>query len=351
MRGLAAKPDADATLTAITAAVVAAVPNAACASISRVVSGDRMVAHASTQAIAHELEQLQAGLQHGPSIEALRRLRTVNVPDMASDGRWPDFASAALQLGVGSMLAMRLFAAEKTLGVLNLYSTVPHGFSAQDQTIADVFAAHAATALHAASERQGLNQAIVSRDVIGQAKGILMVRHRTTAVRAFDMLVAASQQTNLKLVDVAHWLIAENEHSAQRRSTAIGPAGDVSGVRLRPPATIAGISGEIDAGNVGDVRRYVAGLISIGRMLVLDLSEVQFLSVAGLRLLQSIDEQCVKAELDWALVSSDAVDMMLRVAGHHHELPTSRSVTAALQRLTRSMPAHCSPPPVTPAGH
>jgi GAF domain-containing protein len=126
----------------------------------------------------------------------------------AGEDRWPDFAAVAVRLGIGSMLSLPLFVQNETLGALNLYATTPYGFSATDETIAEVFAAYAAIALRDAAERRDLSQAIASRDVIGHANGILMARHHTTAARAFDMLVAASQQTNLKLVHVARWLIA-----------------------------------------------------------------------------------------------------------------------------------------------
>lgn len=210
-RGLAANPDRDATLTGIVTAVVAAVPGAAHSGITHVAGRGRMVGRACTDAIAEQLDQLQADLQRGPSIAGLRQHRTISIPEMAGEEGWPDFAAAAVKLGVRSMLSLQLFLGDETLGALNLYATTPRGFTADDQTLAEAFAAHAAIALRDAAERQQFSQAIASRDVIGQAKGILMERNHTTATRAFDMLVAASQQTNLKLIDVARRLVDQHE--------------------------------------------------------------------------------------------------------------------------------------------
>jgi GAF domain-containing protein len=228
-RGMAAEPDLDATLTDITAAVIVAVSAAVYAGIICAGGRGRVVAQAPTDTVGDQLDQLQADLHQGPGVAALRQYRTVSIPEMAGEVRWPEFTAAAIRLGVGSMVSLRLFVEDETLGVLNLYATTSHGFTADDETTAEAFAAHAAVALRDAAERRQLNQAIASRDVIGQAKGILMARHRITAAQAFDLLVEASQETNRKLVDVARWLV--DEQSPQDGSPAAGPEGDAAGTR------------------------------------------------------------------------------------------------------------------------
>ena len=50
---------------------------------------------------------------------------------------------------------------------------------------------------------EGLEEALLSRDVIGQAKGILMERHHLTADQAFEELRQASQKRNRKVRDMA----------------------------------------------------------------------------------------------------------------------------------------------------
>ncbi|MGZ5390740.1 MAG: ANTAR domain-containing protein [Mycobacterium sp.] len=61
---------------------------------------------------------------------------------------------------------------------------------------------------------------LASRDVIGQAKGLLMQRNNVTGVQAFAMLTRASQETNTKLVEVAHWLVDDHELGLARPSNA-----------------------------------------------------------------------------------------------------------------------------------
>ena len=60
--------------------------------------------------------------------------------------------------------------------------------------MARLFASQAALALAEAHRADQMRQALSSRDVIGQAKGILMERHRITADEAFGLLSKHSQR-------------------------------------------------------------------------------------------------------------------------------------------------------------
>ena len=62
----------------------------------------------------------------------------------------------------------------------------------------------------AAAENQ-FQAALASRDVIGQAKGIIMHRDNLTGLQAFAVLTHTSKNTNIKLIDVARWLVSEHE--------------------------------------------------------------------------------------------------------------------------------------------
>jgi AmiR/NasT family two-component response regulator len=66
--------------------------------------------------------------------------------------------------------------------------------------------------LYGANHARHLSQALESRDLIGQAKGILMERYRVNSEQAFRMLASSSQNTNIKLVEVARWLAETGAH-------------------------------------------------------------------------------------------------------------------------------------------
>jgi hypothetical protein len=104
---------------------------------------------------------------------------------------------------VQSILALRLFIEETTLGALNLYSRRDDAFDDEARAVGAVFAAHAAVALSTAQHEAQMDEALASRDLIGQAKGILMARERVTSDKAFEMLRDASQRLNVKLRDLA----------------------------------------------------------------------------------------------------------------------------------------------------
>jgi len=161
-----------------------------------------------------ELDRRQTSFGEGPCIDALGGLDSVYVNDLTDDGRWPRFGPLAAQAGLRSVLAYRLFAGDETLGALQLYARLPAAFNATDRAQGLIFAAHAGMALGVAraqaTERgrtDHLQTALISREIIGQAQGILMERERITAEQAFDLLRRSSQHLNRRLRDVAQELI------------------------------------------------------------------------------------------------------------------------------------------------
>ena len=197
--------DVDRTLDSITSAAVHTVPGAEWASVS-LVTRRHIDSRASTNELAREIDTLQTVFDEGPCLDALRQHQTVRVTDFATETRWPRFAAEASRRGAGSLLSFQLFTEGDNLGALNLYATKPHAFDAESETVGLIFASHAAIALSAARQEQNLRSAMDGRDLIGQAKGILMERHNLTAVQAFQVLVRSSSHTNRKLFDLAEEL-------------------------------------------------------------------------------------------------------------------------------------------------
>jgi hypothetical protein len=109
------------------------------------------------------------------------------------------------------MLSFQLYVEGDNLGALNLYSRTPVAFDDESEHVGLLFASHAAIAYDAVRQQTGLARSVATRQLIGQAQGILMERHKITADQAFGLLVRASQHRNTKLRDVADALVHSGE--------------------------------------------------------------------------------------------------------------------------------------------
>ena len=198
------------TLKSTVEAAAQIVPGARWAGIF-MIRGRQVVAEVPTSREVAELDQLQSDMGDGPCVTALREHHTVHIDDMATDTRWPAFAREAQRRGMLSLLSFQLFVRSENLGTLNLYGGEPGVFSEDSLLIGGVLAQHAAVALIGSSAEQHFEAALASRDIIGQAKGMLMLRENLTALKAFNLLIRVSQETNIKLIDVARWLVNEHE--------------------------------------------------------------------------------------------------------------------------------------------
>ena len=179
-------------------------------SVSTPVASDHLV---------REIDERQYAVAEGPCLTAaLQHEPVVRVADLHSDQRWPKFSAAIAHLDVRSMLSFQLYTGtgtdDGTIGALNIYAGPTDAFTDESVHTGSLLAAHAAVAAAANAETGGLRIALESRDAIGQAKGILMERYKITSQQAFDLLIAASQNTHRKLRDVAERLAATGELTA-----------------------------------------------------------------------------------------------------------------------------------------
>jgi GAF domain-containing protein len=165
---------------------------------------------AATSPAAAALDALQYQANSGPCLDAYRRQVVNRIDSTATDERWPEFARGAVAAGVHSTLSFPLVVAGDGLGALNLYSTVEAGFDGEDERTGAVFAIHASMTLANARAywqteelRRNLEQALSTRGVIDQAKGIFMAREGLSADEAFEVLRRASQRANRKIHDLA----------------------------------------------------------------------------------------------------------------------------------------------------
>ncbi|MCW2699423.1 MAG: hypothetical protein JWQ45_958 [Blastococcus sp.] len=167
-------------------------------------------------------DERQYELDDGPCLESLRSGKVVAVADMAQERRWGRYPERAVDAGVRASLSLPLTVGEGGRGALNLYASRPHAFTDTDAQVGQSWAGQASGALSVAwrmAEREKavdhLTRGLVTRQVIGQAVGLLMAQRRCTGDEAFDLLKNASQRNNEKLRDVASRMIAGHEEKVR----------------------------------------------------------------------------------------------------------------------------------------
>ncbi len=149
------------------------------------------------------LDRLQQRLSDGPCISAAKHQAVSRIEDTLQDLRWPEFNAEAARLKVRSMLCVPLWIDERGLGALSLYAGQASAFSDLHERVTILLATFAALALADAQRAEQMHDALNNRDVIGQAKGILMERHGIAADAAFGVLSRVSQAENMKLAEIA----------------------------------------------------------------------------------------------------------------------------------------------------
>jgi GAF domain-containing protein len=179
--------------------------------------GNAVTTPAGSGPVVTELDIVQRDTGEGPCLEAIRDGATMYSWDLNDDDRWPSFAREATSRGVRGVFAVPL-AANGIRGAVNLYAEFPHPFGVVDRARAQLLAglsgmALAVARLNQAEERRkaAVQAALSTREMIGQAQGILMERERITGDQAFDILRRASQHLNRKLRDVAQTLVDTGE--------------------------------------------------------------------------------------------------------------------------------------------
>jgi transcriptional regulator with GAF, ATPase, and Fis domain len=210
-RALAAHEDMQATLQTVVNLAVEHLHGCEYAGISRI-ERRKITSPASTGDVPRVIDRLQAELDQGPCLDAIREHEVFQTGDLEHEPRWPVFSQRAHdETGVRSILSLRLFIEEDTMGALNLYSMHKDAFDDTDVALGSVFAAHAAVAMQSTRREAQLEEKVASRDVIGRAKGILMARHHVTDDEAFTMLRRASQRLNQKVARLAKDMSASEE--------------------------------------------------------------------------------------------------------------------------------------------
>lgn len=211
-RTLAEPGDLETTLRRITATARDTVPGCDYCSLSIRREDDTLETWAATDPLILELDQLQYILREGPCYNAIEDGPVQVSPDVRHDPRWPKFGREASDRGIGSQMAVRVSEQVGSVTGLNLYARELDAFEPSD-SLATLFASHAAIALGYVQELTSLTSALQTREDIGKAIGILMERYQLSDERAFEFLVRLSNDSNTKLRDVAARVVEDRRAS------------------------------------------------------------------------------------------------------------------------------------------
>jgi GAF domain-containing protein len=205
--------DLDAVLQTIVEVAARSLPGVDHVGITLAHSDGAMETKAATDDFVLQLDRIQYELGEGPCVHAMEASKVV-VENAKDDPRWPRFMKPAAELGLRAQMGLRLYADARTLGGLNMYSTTVDAIDPDVEHLAELFAEHASIALGRARREDHLHDAISSRQIIGQATGLIMERYQLNETRAFDYLLRVSSHTNIKVRDVAQELVDEANRDA-----------------------------------------------------------------------------------------------------------------------------------------
>jgi GAF domain-containing protein len=204
----------DDVLQRATEVAVATIPGAFEVSVT-VVNGDPRTVAASGR-LSVDLDKAQYAGEAGPCLDAIHSGETVVVDDQLSESRWPVYSRRAIEVGVGSSLSVPLQITGQLRGAFNTYAVERHAFDADARNIGEKLASYAGIIVNnaalyfdASSRAQQMAEAMQSRAVIEQAKGMLMGARQCTADEAFGILVELSQNSHEKLREIAQTVVNE----------------------------------------------------------------------------------------------------------------------------------------------
>ncbi|MFI5958855.1 GAF and ANTAR domain-containing protein [Cryptosporangium sp. NPDC051539] len=206
---LVAMPDVGTLLQrTATLAAAAVAPYASCG-ITLARNGPPLTIAAS-DVRSSQVDEQQYEWDEGPCLDALRQGVVVDVPDLAGDERWPRYRPRALALGVRSSLSLPLRIRDETVGALNFYGGRAGRFGSVEREHADIYARQVVNVVTVALRHfeqveliEQLRGALMSRATIDQAIGVLVAREGIDPEQAFVLLRRASQNSNVKLREVA----------------------------------------------------------------------------------------------------------------------------------------------------
>jgi GAF domain-containing protein len=194
---------------ALTTAAALKLPAVDYASIMLVGQGTVVRTLASTDGYPLLLNKLQQHYLEGPGLEAACERQARRVDDLNAETRWPNFSDEAVAITpIRSILSVPLFIHHRSKTALNLYADRPYAFGAEGERIGLAFASDAEAVLEVGRREKRYRNALTNRDLIGQAKGILMEHFAIDPVEAFSLLAQLSKDRRQPVSAVARGLVS-----------------------------------------------------------------------------------------------------------------------------------------------
>jgi GAF domain-containing protein len=207
--------DSDTVVAELAEHAAVEVPGAQYAGITLTRDAKDIETPAATHFYPVLLDKIQQRHRQGPCLTAAWDEKTIHVADLETDDRFPLYRQDVLaETPIRAIMAFQLFIAGQTMGALNVYADEPNAFGPETKTIGLIFAAHSSVAWNSARRDEQFKRALASRDVIGQAKGMIMERYGVDAVQAFDLLRKLSQDSNVPLFRIATDLVTAAEEKS-----------------------------------------------------------------------------------------------------------------------------------------
>jgi hypothetical protein len=160
--------------------------------------------------------EAQRAAGRGPVLAAMTGDGPVHCPDTLTEERWPEYAAAALRLGVRCSVTLAYGDADLAV-TLALSGARPRAIDPDQMPLAELLIALGGAMLGNASEYDDsrrtalqLLDAAQSRELVDQAKGMLMHALGCSATEALQRMRQVSQQQNLKVTDIAARIIASS---------------------------------------------------------------------------------------------------------------------------------------------
>jgi GAF domain-containing protein len=191
------------------------------AGVTLVQDGKQRFVTAAVEAIAR-LERVQEDHQRGPCVDAVTTAQPMTVSDLEDSDtgqRWPEYSHAAKAAGIRAVAGIPMLAEGSAVGAVNLYGREPRTWPAEDVRVASVFAniatgylVHASAAQQHQRTREQLQQALSTRVIIEQAKGVLATQREIDVDEAFLLLRKHARDRGARIHDVARAVVNGDLH-------------------------------------------------------------------------------------------------------------------------------------------